>query len=112
MSRFQQKTYKTSQKSGQNKVRRESNHQNHSDLTDLRIFRMRLIVFFFYFSNIGYMPLQFYVSHILVSVFNNQMKSKKDFNFYEKKENSERAISICFSVPIIETTHPELRVCH
>ena len=31
------------------------------------------------------MPLHFYVSPMLVTVFNNQMKPKKDFNFYEKK---------------------------
>lgn len=35
MFRFQQ-NYKACQKAGQNKVRRESNHENHSDIRDIR----------------------------------------------------------------------------
>ena len=57
------------------------------------------------FSRISFNALCFYKRLILVPVFANQKKFKKDFHFHKKRQKAKTVFRICFAGAVIGSVH-------
>ena len=57
------------------------------------------------FSRISFTALCFYKRPILVPVFANQKKFKKDFHFHEKRQKAKTVFRTCFAGAVIGSVH-------
>lgn len=65
-------------------------------------FTVNLDTGFPHFSKVRFLPLHFYKRPTFVPAFANRKKSKENFCFYNKRQKTKIAVSICFAMSLIE----------